>query len=301
MNSRQRVHAAITHQPPDRTPVDINLTLAAYDRLTDHLGVEYGNRPAPSLAMEVNPPPELLAELGVDAIAVKFGEPRTWDGELPPRKRDAWGIEYRLIEQAAGAYYEADTHPLADATLDNYRCTLPGQSRVVGAVQDYADNMLAEVAAGAGVVLFGPTGGGKDHLLTALGKIAIGKYGLSVLWADGMELFGEVRDRIANNEAEKGWVRELIKPEILYLSDPTPPKGELSTHQSAMLGRVLDRRNRDKRPTWVSMNVRHSSEADAIMGAKLVDRLKDGVVAAFCDWASNRKSRLVWPEVEKRG
>jgi len=119
MNSRQRVHTAINHQPPDRTPVDINLTLAAYDRLINYLGVECGKRPAPSLAMEVIPPQELLAELGVDVISVKFGEPKAWDGELRPRKRDAWGIEYRLIEQAAGSYYEADTHPLADATLDD--------------------------------------------------------------------------------------------------------------------------------------------------------------------------------------
>ncbi len=119
MNSRQRTHAAINFQQPDRAPVDINLTLAAYEKLVHYLDVDFGERPAPSLAMEVMPPPDLLTSLGVDLISVRFGERVKWNGELPAHRRDAWGVEYRLVEQAAGAYYEAKTHPLADATLND--------------------------------------------------------------------------------------------------------------------------------------------------------------------------------------
>jgi len=182
---------------------------------------------------------------------------------------------------------------LAEARLENYECRHPGQAKLLEALRDYAENMAAKVAVGAGIILFGPSGSGKDHLLSALGRVAIGKYGFRVYWADGMDLMGEVRDRIGGNESEASWVGKLTAPEILYLSDPTPPKGELTTHQSAMLGRVLDRRNRSLKPTWVSMNVRNSGEAESIMGTRLVDRLKDGALAAFCNWPSFRKSILI--------
>jgi hypothetical protein len=133
---------------------------------------------------------------------------------------------------------------LASSTLANFVCKEAGQSHVVASLDEYATNMIAEVAAGAGIILFGPSGSGKDHLLTSLGRIAIGKYGLHVTWRNGADLLGELRDRISENEAEETWVRRLARPDVLYISDPSPPKGELTTYQSSMLGRVLDRRNR---------------------------------------------------------
>jgi len=214
---------------------------------------------------------------------------RSEEDEQQRRIRAAIDRQDRLVE-----FHRAVGERLAEATLENYVCREPGQARVVEALQEYASNIVAEVAAGAGIVLFGPSGSGKDHLLTALGRVAIGKYGLKLRWSNGMDLLGELRDRIAENEAEEQWVKRMARPDVLYISDPIPPRGELTTYQSSMLGRVLDRRHRDRRPTWVSMNVSHSTEADAIMGAPLVDRLKAGAIAAFCNWPSYRKSRLVW-------
>ncbi|QGP93089.1 hypothetical protein MGLY_24860 [Neomoorella glycerini] len=38
MTPRQRVLTALDHQVPDRVPFDLPLTIAAYNRLREHLG-----------------------------------------------------------------------------------------------------------------------------------------------------------------------------------------------------------------------------------------------------------------------
>ena len=74
---------------------------------------------------------------------------------------------------------------------------------------------------------------------------------------------------------------------------------ELIAFEAAMLVRVLDGRNRAKRPVWVSINVRSIREADELMGPAVVDRLRPGSIAAYCDWPSYRRPRMVWSGVSK--
>lgn len=183
----------------------------------------------------------------------------------------------------------------ADCRASNYEVEHPGQREVLLAMKDYAANMSDEVAQGNGIVLFGPTGTGKDHLLTALARHAILKHGFSVVWRNGMDLYGEMRDNIRNDKVESSLILQLTKPDILYLSDPLPPVGDLSPYQATMLQRILDARIRQMKPCWVSMNVKSSADADRRMGSALVDRLKPGSLGAFCDWPSHRKLRMVWP------
>ena len=178
-------------------------------------------------------------------------------------------------------------------TSDNYRAETPKQRNLVAALREYAANMPAEVAEGAGIVLFGGSGTGKDHLLAALARPAILKHGLSVVWKNGMDLYGEMRDRIRNDDTERELVASLVGPDILYLSDPLPPVGDLTPYQAAMLQRILDGRIRNRRPVWVSMNVSGSAEADRRMGPALVDRLKPGALCCCCDWPSHRKPRMI--------
>ena len=123
MTSRERVRAALNFQPVDRAPLDVNLTLSAFEKLRTLLGVCPDDRPKPNTAMEILPPPELLTALGIDCLSAKFrGRPQL-DGDLPETMRDAWGVEYALVRQQEGRYYETVSHPLAGAgrsDLDGY-------------------------------------------------------------------------------------------------------------------------------------------------------------------------------------
>ncbi len=136
-------------------------------------------------------------------------------------------------------------------------------------------------------MLFGPKGTGKDHLLVALCRAAIvaGKY---VLWQNGMDLFGDIRDRMDTADSERALINRLVAPDVLYLSDPVPPLGNLTEFQSSMMFRILDGRYSRRKPTWCSVNASKGAELESRMGPQNVDRLRDGALSIHCDWPSYR-------------
>lgn len=119
MTSRERVAAALTFQPVDRVPVDLNLSYAAYLKLCERTGFSATPLPKPNLAMEVCPEPRFLERLGVDVCSVKFGGGAKFDGTLPETVTDSWGIPYRLVSQNSGMLYEVVGHPLATAAIED--------------------------------------------------------------------------------------------------------------------------------------------------------------------------------------
>ncbi len=178
-----------------------------------------------------------------------------------------------------------------DCRMENYRIDCEDQQAVVDALKEYAADMPRNVKEGNGLLLYGSSGTGKDHLLIALARDAIRDHGIKFHWANGMTMFGNFRDGISEDTSEVTTVREYASPEVLILSDPLPPIGTLSQYQASMLMRILDERYRECRPTWVTINVAGNADAVERMGTALVDRLRDGAVACQCDWASFRKAQ----------
>jgi DNA replication protein DnaC len=86
-------------------------------------------------------------------------------------------------------------------------------------------------------------------------------------------------------------VNRMVQPDVLYLSDPLPPFGNLTAHQATMLFRILDARYSRSKPTWVSVNVVSGLELDERIGAQNGDRLRDNAICILCDWPSYRKAR----------
>lgn len=179
----------------------------------------------------------------------------------------------------------------ANCTLADYRVECQAQAEAIEAICEYSSDMAFRCQIGEGVLLFGPVGTGKDHILAALMRLAILEHGFTVRWENGMDLFGAIRDRMDSGDPEKSLVDSLTYPDILVVSDPLPPKGELTTHQSAMLFRVIDSRYSRDKPTWVSFNAANRLDAENRMGVPLVDRLSHGALVVFTDWPSYRKAR----------
>jgi DNA replication protein DnaC len=164
------------------------------------------------------------------------------------------------------------------------------QQTVLAAVQAYVDSLKDRIADGCGLFLFGPAGVGKDHLLTAVMLETVGR-GFGVAWFNGQDLYGQFRDAITNEASERQTVDRLTEPSVLALSDPIPPSGDVTPFQRSMLFRVIDRRYRDQRPTWITANVADRSEADSRFGVQLVERLTHESLCLPCNWPSYRVAR----------
>lgn len=174
--------------------------------------------------------------------------------------------------------------------LDNFEAPAANQRRTIETLRDVAERLQEHSESGNGLVFLGPIGTGKDHLAVAMLFEAVRLHSMVVDWCDGQELFQEFRDRIGDDKREAEKIKELVRPDILLMSDPVPASGSVTDFQSSILYRVIDRRYRNLKPTWVTLNVASREDAEKRLGAQVVDRLSHGAVNIVCNWQSYRRS-----------
>lgn len=245
--------------------------------------------PMPAEAATFEPMPKRIGDLMSRLPSpIPDAEIERRDREIEDRERQIEqgerAFRWRSLVMKLGRRYEA-------CTLSNFEAKSDEQKAVVAALEGHCRKMRELSSDGAGVVLYGPKGTGKDHLLTSLMRAAVLRFGFTVEWCNGADLFGEWRDAIDRNGTERDGVSRLGGPDVLAISDPLPPVGKLSEWQASMLFRVLDYRYRRQRPTWITVNVATRQELDERMGAQLADRVVDGALTCFCNWPSHRKKR----------
>jgi DNA replication protein DnaC len=175
----------------------------------------------------------------------------------------------------------------ADCTLENFQVEHPKQIEVVRELSEYIGDFTENTSQGRGVVLFGATGTGKDHLMTALCRHATQQCGIKVNWFNGLELYANIRTAI-KNDSESEEVHRIARAPLLAISDAVPPAGELSEYQASVLFRILDERYSHMRPVWMTLNVASADEAKARLTVPIVDRLRDCCLTLHCNWPSYR-------------
>ncbi len=176
--------------------------------------------------------------------------------------------------------------------LHNFEANAGQQMRVLTACKEYADTMQERIDNREGLVLYGPTGTGKDHLAVSLGGIAVERHGLHVKLINGQEWLGEVRDAMDGGISERTLLREVSWQDVLIVSDPLPPFGQLGQHMAMMLYRLIEQRDCRGKVTWVTINVASDKEADERLGAPTWDRICDRSWKLHCAWASRRKAKV---------
>ncbi len=204
------------------------------------------------------------------------------EGEADERDKARRVAAWRVLAAKMGRRY-------AECRLRNFNVTSDKQREALTRVQDYCRDPRARLDRGIGLLLFGPVGTGKDHLMAAAAREFVGA-GASVLWRHGEDLSSGCRDLIDSEKgSESAWDAELCRPDVLALSDPIHCSGQpLSSHQLNALFRVLDRRYRDMRPVWLTINVQDRDQAKTLLSAPIVDRLIGSTVAIPCKWESAR-------------
>lgn len=177
-----------------------------------------------------------------------------------------------------------------DCRLSNFECSHKGQAEVRSQLVDFCRDISSNVGVGQGLLLFGPKGTGKDHLMMACARAAIAAFH-QLAWSNGMDVFGAFRDAIDTKTPEREVIARFTTPEVLWLSDPAPPTEALTAAQATWLFRILDHRYSRRLATWVTVNVTGQSELEKRVGAQNADRLRDGALALACNWPSHRKAR----------
>ena len=102
-------------------------------------------------------------------------------------------------------------------------------SRCVATVR----TLSSGVASGVNVVLAGPPGTGKDHLLTALMWQAC-KFGFSVEWVNGLDLFAEYRDAIDGSTTESALLAGYVRARCADDQRPDSALGDSNTGTSGV-------------------------------------------------------------------
>ena len=122
MTSRQRVLAALNHQPPDRVPIDIGGSSAttiigeAYERLKAHLGIAEETRYMKRKSRSAILSQVVARRLRVDTRPLSPGSPDGWQDIFFPDSsfQDEWGVIWSKPE---GGHYNPTGNPLREATL----------------------------------------------------------------------------------------------------------------------------------------------------------------------------------------
>ena len=176
------------------------------------------------------------------------------------------------------------------ATLETFGVYHANQRPVIDGLLRLRDTLAEHVRVGAGIVLYGTVGTGKDHLLAAM-LYAAAALPTTTRWINGQELFGSFRDRIDTGQRDEDQFRELCAPQVLGISDPIPPVGQPGAWDVGNLYRLLDRRYRSCKSTWVSLNAGSVEDADDKLSQPVFDRLRDGAEIFRCFWPSYRERK----------
>jgi len=162
--SRKRVEAALNHKEPDRVPIDFCITLVAYRRLREYLGLPAEPNVQHDRFFEVRPPLDMIERLGLDMTFVRLNKPANWKAPQPladDTQLDEWGVGRKLIEVSTGAHlFEVTYNPWkdlepSDIDLDAFAWPDPHAPGITAGLEEEARQLSDE----AGLALMGRFGG----------------------------------------------------------------------------------------------------------------------------------------------
>lgn len=206
-----------------------------------------------------------------------------WERQRPEREKRA---RWAAFVEARGCRY-------ADCRLENFIAQTQEQRKVKTAVRAFAAKLSEHIAAGDNVLLHGPCGTGKDHLVVGLAWLAINA-GRTVEWRDGATLYSDWRDSIDAKRSERAILDELKRPDVLMVSDPVPGRSAITDWQAEQLAKVMDARYNARRPVWVTANVSAPQYLDGLTIPRFADRLSEGnSLSLFMNWESWRQRKNV--------
>jgi DNA replication protein DnaC len=139
------------------------------------------------------------------------------------------------------------------------------------------------------LLIIGTAGTGKDRLAAALLYVAAREQLVHGRWTNCQQWLAYKAQRKKADAA--GFVRygKIERADVLVLSDPTPPVGELPDWHVTELYQLVDERYRFGKVTWVTANVDGLEGLEYGVSTPVFDRLREGSEVVQCFWPSYRE------------
>jgi len=176
-------------------------------------------------------------------------------------------------------------------TFEEFKVSNSGHQRILDGCLEWCRDIPARLAAGEGLVFFGPVGVGKDHLALASAEKCL-PYA-SVIFANGRDLVAGLRGSL-EREGDRQFMGQYKAPMVLVLSDPLPVFGGLNAWQADAFYSLFEARNTPGKINIVTINVANDQEADERLGAATWDRICDRSWKLHCNWESHRQPARVF-------
>ena len=185
-----------------------------------------------------------------------------------------------------------------ECTLDNYLIdtSLPAtdqdrQRRAVTEIGEFLNELPTQIDAGRNLILYGTVGTGKDHLMAVACKAAAAA-NKTVRWRNASDVFTDAKATWGKRgESVDDILKPLQQADILALSDPIPAVGDIDAHEIRWLLSLIDKRYRDMKPTWVTLNAKDGADARRALSHQVIDRLQHNALVIDMKWNSYRVKR----------
>jgi DNA replication protein DnaC len=185
---------------------------------------------------------------------------------------DAAKQHYREQGRRHELYLAAEVpHKFRSRTLANWNPADDRQRKTLEVAQRWSSDVPARVASGRGLMLYGPPGLGKTHLLAGLvAEVCKAGYGAAYcVWADALArtkaTFNSVREH-----PDRDLLERLATVPVLALDELGGPASDFD---ACRLFELIDARYRDGRPTLVGTNLAPSNFNT--LGERAADRLRE--------------------------